>query len=114
MPLVSLSPPVISTDLDITRVQQRYDPLVQQLIQTPWGSGVLVTGANLKAQTVAGSQIVTVSHGLGRRATGAVVWNCSQAVFGAAILQYVDANTCTVSVYSPGALVAGTIDLWVG
>lgn len=105
-----LPPPVISDDIALVRVQQRYDAPVNQMLATPWGNGVLVRG--IPVAGTAQPQAITLRHGLGRAPTGVVIWNASVEVIGPWGLTAVDANTARVNVALPHGA-PGTLDLWV-
>lgn len=111
MSVINLLPPVQSDNLDVVRLQQRFEAPMQALISSPWGDGVLVIGISLPATS--GTKTITIRHGLGRKATGCVLWNCTVPVLGPWQLAYIDINTCSVSV-SLTSEGGGMADFWVG
>lgn len=114
MAVINLPAPVVTADLDLMRVQQRFEGAVTTLINTPFGNGVLVTGITL--QSTSSPQQVSVRHGLGRAVTGALIWNCNVQVYGPWHVQTVDNNNCTLYVVLPAGVTSGTgsLSLWVG
>lgn len=111
---IPLAPPVASNSLELSRVQQRYDGPLQELLASPWGSGVLL---RVLLKSAAGTQSIVARHGLGRAVTGAVVWMCNVQVSSLWGLLLLDSNTCSFNVNLPVAVptgVTGKLDLWVG
>lgn len=114
MAYINLLPPVVSADLDLMRVQQRFEAAVVQLVTTPWGDGVLVSDVALASSS--GNQTIKVRHGLGRAARGALVGNCNVAFYGPWNVATVDNNNCNITVNLPSGVPAGTLgalDVWV-
>ncbi len=114
MSVISMAPAVITNDLALARVQQRFEVPLTQLLLTPWGNGVLVQG--LALTSAAGNQTLTVFHGMGRAVNGALIGNCTVPVYGPWNVRTVDNNRCVLTLNLPSGVAAGmvgTLVVWV-
>lgn len=110
---INLQAPVNTQNLELYRVQQRYDPAITQLATAPWGAGVEVDNLPLVAG-ITGTQTVSVTHNLGKPVTSVVVLHSTVALSNAYNVQVRSPNTAIFSIDSSAAVPAGTtLNVWV-